>query len=39
MMDCTIEEACAYAGIAESTYYDRAKKDKRFSELMNNAQK
>ena len=32
--DCTINEACAYAGIHPNTYYEKIKKDKSFMELM-----
>lgn len=32
--DCTINEACAYAGIHPNTYYEKIKKDKMFMELM-----
>lgn len=32
--DCTINEACAYAGIHPNTYYEKIKQDKKFMELM-----
>jgi len=32
--DCTIAEACAYAGIHPDTYYKTVKENKMFSELM-----
>lgn len=34
----TIAEACAYAGIGERTYYDRAKSSEDFSQKMKSAQ-
>ena len=33
-IDWTISEACSYAGISESIYYDWVKSDKKFSEKM-----
>lgn len=32
--DCTVLEACAYAGIHPDTYYERLKKDKVFADRM-----
>lgn len=37
-IDATVFEACTHAGIAESTFYDRQKKDEKFMERMKNAQ-
>jgi hypothetical protein len=36
-IDATVREACAYAGIAESTYYAEAKDNPAFSERMDRA--
>src|SRR4051812_649926 len=36
-IDATVREACAYAGIAESTYYAEAKDNPVFSERMDRA--
>src|SRR4051812_14240705 len=33
-MDCTDEEACAFAGIGERTYYDHKAQDEAFSQRM-----
>ena len=33
-IDCTIREACFYAGIAESTYYENKKKNPKMMEEM-----
>lgn len=35
--DATIGEACRYAGISESTYYDHYNKNKQFSEKIDRA--
>lgn len=37
-IDWTIREACNYADIDESTYYEYYKKDKKFSKRMDSAQ-
>lgn len=39
MADCTVEEACAYAGISPTIYYERLKKDKVFAERMDESSK
>jgi hypothetical protein len=36
-MDCTDEEACAYAGIGERTYYDHKAADEAFSQRVERA--
>ena len=36
-MDCTIEEACAYAGISDDTYSRERKRDPVFAEKMDRA--
>src|SRR3954469_50092 len=38
-MDCTDEEACAYAGIGERTYYDHKKADEAFSQRMDRSKR
>lgn len=37
--DCTVEEACAYAGISPTIYYERLKKDPKFAERMDTSSK
>lgn len=37
--DCTVEEACAYAGISPKIYYERLNKDEVFRERMNESSK
>src|SRR5690349_21207215 len=38
-MDCTDEEACAFAGIGERTYYDHKSSDEQFSQRMERAKR
>ncbi len=37
--DCTVEEACAYARISPTIYYERLKRDKVFAERMDESSK
>ena len=38
-IDCTVEEACAHAGISKVSFYAKCKSDKKFLNVMRAAQK